>query len=446
MTSVAERHEPLLAEQERFTKARPFAPAPLRALREAAAERFARLGLPTTRLEDWRFTNIGPIASTPFRLADAAPGDVASLVSGLDVTGTVARLVVVNGRFEPALSAFEGLAPAVRACGLAEELTADATGTAACLDVPDTGHAFVALNASFLDDGLYLEIAPGAVVEGLVHLVYVTTEAAEPVMTHPRTMILAGERSRIRLAQSFVGPDGAVYLTNTVTDVRLAHGAFVDVVTDQRESGEAFHVSALRVDCGPASEFHSRAFTLGGRIVRNDLMARLGGEGAHCTLDGVYLGDGQQLIDNHTAIDHAMPNCTSHELYKGILDDHARAVFNGRIIVRMDAQKTDAKQTNRALLLSDTAQINSNPQLEIFADDVKCTHGAAVGQLDDEAMFYLQARGLTYLEARDLLLHAFAGEVLQGVADEPLRTAIETALFERLERDLARHDAVEGRR
>ena len=446
MASVAERHEPLLVEQERFARTRASAPAPLRALRAAAADRFARLGLPTTRLEDWRFTNIGPVAATNFRLADAAAGDVASLVNGLGVTGAVARLVVVNGRFEPALSAFEGLPPAVRACGLAQELSADATGTAACLDVPDTDHAFVALNASFLDDGLYLEIAPGAIVEGLVHLVYVTTEAAEPVMTHPRTMILAGERSRIRLAQSFVGPDGAVYLTNTVTDVRLAHGALVDVVTDQRESGDAFHVSALRVDCGPASEFHSRAFTLGGRIVRNDLMARLGGEGAHCTLDGVYLGDGQQLIDNHTAIDHAMPHCTSHELYKGILDDHARAVFNGRIIVRIDAQKTDAKQTNRALLLSDTAQINSNPQLEIFADDVKCTHGAAIGQLDDEAMFYLRARGLTFLEARDLLLHAFAGEVLQGVADEPLRTAIETALFERLERDLARHDVEEGRR
>jgi Fe-S cluster assembly protein SufD len=446
MASVAERHEPLVAEQDRFARARAGAPAPVLALRQAAAGRFASLGLPTTRLEDWRFTNIGPIAETTFRLADPAPGEASALVKALGVTGGTARLVVVNGRFEPALSSLEGLAPAVRACGLATAMSADASGTAACLDVPDGDHPFIALNTSFLDDGLYLEIAPNAVVEGLVHLVYVTTAADAPVMTHPRTLILAGEHSRVSLAQSFVGPEGAVYFTNTVTDVRLAPGAFVDIVTDQREAATAFHVSALRVDCGPASEFHSRAFTLGGRLVRNDLMARLGGEGAHCTLDGVYLGDEAQLIDNHTAIDHAMPHCTSHELYKGILDDHARAVFNGRIIVRLDAQKTDAKQTNRALLLSDTAQINSNPQLEIFADDVKCTHGAAVGQLDDEAMFYLQARGLTSLEARDLLLHAFAGEVLQGVADEPLRGAIEAALFERLERDLARHDAEEGRR
>jgi Fe-S cluster assembly protein SufD len=445
MASVAERHESLLVEQGRFARAQAGVPAPLAALREEGAARFASLGLPTTRLEDWRFTNIAPIGEHAFRLAAPAGDDVAPLLNGMGVTGATARLVVVNGRFEPALSTVEGLAPAVRACGLSSAFLADASGTAACLDVPDTDHAFIALNTAFLDDGIYLEIAPDAVVEGLVHLVYVTTASETPVMTHPRTLILAGARSRIRLAQSFVGPEGAVYLTNTVTDVRLAEGAFVDVVTDQREAATAFHIAAVRVDCGPASEFHSRAFTLGGRIVRNDLMARLGGEGAHCTLDGVYLGDGHQLIDNHTAIDHAVPHCTSHELYKGILDDHARAVFNGRIVVRLDAQKTDAKQTNRALLLSDTAQINSNPQLEIFADDVKCTHGAAVGQLDDEAMFYLQARGLTALEARDLLLHAFAGEVIQGVSDAALRGAIEAALFERLERDLARHDAEAGR-
>jgi Fe-S cluster assembly protein SufD len=445
MASVVERHEPILAEQARFAADRAGAPAAVRALRETAAARVATLGLPTTRLEDWRFTNIGPLAATPFALATDAGEGAATLVERVAVPGAAARLVLVNGRFAPELSTTAGLPAGVRATGLAEALAAD-PALAARLEQPDHNHAFLAMNTAFLDDGVYLEVAPGVEVEGLVHLVYVSTASGEPVMMHPRTLVVAGERSRIRLAQSFVGPAEAVYLTNAVTDVAVGPSAFVDLVTDQREADSAFHLSVLRVDCARDSEFHSRAFTLGGRIVRNDLWARLGGEGAHCTLDGVYLADGDQLVDTHTSIDHAVPRCTSHELYKGILDGRARAVFNGRIIVRIDAQKTDAKQTNRALLLSDTAQINSNPQLEIFADDVKCTHGAAVGQLDEEAMFYLRARGLTYLQARDLLLHAFAGEVLQGIASLPLRETVEAALFDRLERDLARHDAEEGNR
>jgi Fe-S cluster assembly protein SufD len=179
---------------------------------------------------------------------------------------------------------------------------------------------------------------------------------------------------------------------------------------------------------------------VGGRLVRNDAVAVLAGEGAHVDLDGCYLVDGSSLVDNHTTIDHAMPNCTSHELYKGILDGKARAVFNGRIIVRLDAQKTDSKQTNRALLLSDEATINSNPQLEIFADDVKCTHGAAVGQLDDEAMFYLRARGLSAKDARDMLIHAYAGEVLERISIPALRAQLERALFRQLDRNLAEHD------
>ena len=193
----------------------------------------------------------------------------------------------------------------------------------------------------------------------------------------------------------------------------------------------------LHATCAASSILQSRAVSLGGRIVRNDLAAVLDGEGAHATIDGVYVADGTQLVDNHTSIDHATPHCTSHELYKGILAGKARAVFNGRILVRPDAQKTDAKQTNRALLLSDDAQVNSNPQLEIFADDVKCTHGAAVGQLDEDALFYLQARGLPPDQARDLLLHAFAAEVLGDISSDELRGRLEATLFTRLERDLA---------
>jgi Fe-S cluster assembly protein SufD len=223
--------------------------------------------------------------------------------------------------------------------------------------------------------------------------------------------------------------------------VSVGEGAAVELYTDQRETDTAFHIASMHVQLARNATFRSRAVTLGGRLLRNDIFAVLGGEGAHCALDGCYLVDGDRLVDNHTTIDHATPHCTSHELYKGILDGKARAVFNGRIIVREDAQKTDAKQTNRALLLSDEAQINSNPQLEIFADDVKCTHGAAIGQLDDEALFYLRARGLTLREARDMLIHAYAGEVLEGIAVESLKQQLERELFMQLDRDLADHKA-----
>ena len=208
----------------------------------------------------------------------------------------------------------------------------------------------------------------------------------------------------------------------------------------QQESLDAFHLASLHVHTSRSSRFSSHSFALGGKLVRNDVVAILDGEGGDCILNGLYLSDKERLIDNHTTIDHAKPHCGSHEVYKGILGGTSRAVFNGKIIVRQDAQKTDAKQTNRALLLTDGATINTKPQLEIFADDVKCTHGAAIGQLDDEAIFYLRARGMTYAEARDMLIHAFAGQVLDGVQLEPLRVALEAELFVQLAKDLAEAD------
>jgi len=208
----------------------------------------------------------------------------------------------------------------------------------------------------------------------------------------------------------------------------------------QTESDAAFHLATSHVRLQRASTFTSRALTFGGRISRNDITSVLDGEGAECTLNGLYIATGDTLVDTHTTIDHAKPHCPSHEVYKGILAGKSRAVFNGKIIVRQDAQKTDAKQTNKALLLTDDAQINTKPQLEIFADDVKCTHGAAIGQLDEEAIFYLRTRGMTYAEARDMLIHAFAGQVLEGVQIEPLRESLEAELFDQLAKDLAEVD------
>ena len=244
-------------------------------------------------------------------------------------------------------------------------------------------------------------------------------------MAHPRTLIVAGANAQARVIESYIGAAGETYFTNAVSEVFVGENAGVDHYKVQQESLDAFHIASLHVHTSRSSRFSSHSFALGGKFVRNDAIALLDGEGGDCTLNGLYLADRDRLIDNHTTIDHAKPHCGSHEVYKGILGGTARAVFNGKIIVRQDAQKTDAKQTNRALLLTDGATINTKPQLEIFADDVKCTHGAAIGQLDDEAIFYLRARGLPYAEARDMLIHAFAGQVLDGVQIEPLRVALE---------------------
>jgi Fe-S cluster assembly protein SufD len=274
-------------------------------------------------------------------------------------------------------------------------------------------------------------------VEPPVHVVFVSGADASKVMVHPRTLIVAGAGSQLRVVETYVGLQRQTYFTNAVSEVFVGENAIVDHYKVQQESLEAFHIASLHAHTARNATFASQSFSLGGRLVRNDAMAILDGEGGECTLNGLYLADRERLIDNHTTIDHAKPHCASHEVYKGILGGTARAVFNGKIIVRQDAQKTDAKQTNRALLLTDGATINTKPQLEIFADDVKCTHGAAIGQLDDDAIFYLRSRGFTLAEARDMLIHAFANQVLERVQIEPLRQALEAELFEQLARDLA---------
>ena len=405
--------------------------------RRAALAAFERDGFPTTRLEAWRFTSVAPIANTAFELAPPEADGADELLAAHELRESAATAVVVNGCYDEQLSS-AALPLGVVVDGLASSFeTEGSTAPAAVTALAVDGLPFAALNAAFLEDGVHVVIPEGAVLTAPIHIVVATIPDGRPVMAHPRLLIDAGAQSQASVIASFVGADGAEYLTNAVSQVRLDEGAVLELVIDQRESAAAYHVHHLHAECAASSILHSRAVSLGGRLVRNDLAAVLAGEGAHATLDGVYVADGAQLVDNHTSIDHAVAHCTSHELYKGILAGTARAVFNGRILVRPDAQKTDAKQTNRALLLSDTAQVNSNPQLEIFADDVKCTHGAAVGQLDEDALFYLQARGLPPDEARDLLLHAFAGEVLGEIGSSELRGRLEAALFSRLDRDLA---------
>jgi len=409
------------------------APTWLKERRESAAKQFAAVGYPTTRDEDWRFTNIKPIAEASWPLAQGGFKQAEALVASVNVPGAV-RLAIVNGQFAAGLSDLSALPKGLRIASLrdgARDAT-DGIETHLAKVFNIASHPFAALNTAFLDDGVAIMVTAGALVETPVHIVIVTGGDGQAVVAHPRVLIVAGEHSQVRVAQTFIGAPDTAYFNNAVVEVVVGPSALVQLYTDQRESDHAFHIANIQAHVEAKGVFESHAFSTGARIMRHDIGIGLKGEGADCTMNGVYLADGERLMDTHTSLDHAMPHCTSHEIYKGILAGKAKAVFNGRIIVQLDAQKTDAKQTNRALLLSDDATINSNPQLEIFADDVKCTHGAAVGQLDEEALFYLQARGLTRADARDMLLHAFAGEVLEGLKIPALREQVEANFFTRL--------------
>lgn len=439
-TQVAEKLQPWIAALE----SRPQSSTRwLQELRDKSAARFAALGFPTVRDEDWRFTNVSPIASAEFQTAGDARVSQSELDS-LPYTTARYRITVVNGRFSPELSRLLDLPKGVRAGSL----------TAAAGEHSDVvpryygqladfhGRSFVALNTALAGDGAYLYIPDGAVIEAPIEILFIAAgDSASQVMSQARTLIVAGERSQVRIVETYAALRGGTYFTNSVTEVFAGESAVIDHYKVQQEGLDAFHVATMQVNAQRSANVSSHSFSLGGKLVRNDVNAVLDGEGAEVTLNGLYLADGDRLVDNHTVIDHAVAHCPSHEIYKGIIGGNARAVFNGKIIVRQDAQKTDAKQTNRALLLSDSASINTKPQLEIFADDVKCTHGATIGQLDEEAIFYLRARGLTHFEARDLLIHAFAGEVIDRVRIEDLRRGLEAELYAQLAKDLAEIDA-----
>jgi Fe-S cluster assembly protein SufD len=434
-------------------------PSSLLPLRREAMARFGELGFPTTKDEEWKYTSVAPIARTAFRPAgrEAADGPLpVGLTPERLPFGGVARcrLVFVNGHFAPQLSTLDagGGGTPRSGVGAAHLPRGLAAGSLAAALETDFGRvqehlgryaryhdrAFVALNTAFMEDGAFVRIPRGAVVEEPIHLLFIGSANGAPVISHPRVLIVAEENSQATVIETYTGVEDRAgagahpYFTNTVTEIVAAENAVLDHYKVQRESEAAFHVATQWVQQARSSNFSSHAISLGGSLVRNDIMAVLDGPGIESTLNGLYVVGGQQHVDTHTAIDHAQPYCNSHELYKGILDGHATAVFNGKIFVRQDAQKTDAKQTNQNLLLSRDAVIDTKPQLEIFADDVRCTHGATVGQLDADALFYLRSRGIGEAEARGLLTYAFASDILGRIKVAPLRTALEELLFARL--------------
>jgi len=406
-----------------------------RKLREDAFARFMEVGFPTTHDEDWRFTNVSSIAQTPFQLATKGSGSVSKdELEPWRVPGAACQLVFVNGRFAPELSQVGKLPAGVTVSSLAEQFSANPGNIETYL-----GHyldirrdAFSALNTAFAEDGAYVRIRKGVVLENPIYLLLVSTGTSEPLMTHPRNLIVAEEESQASIVEDYISLNGGTAFCNTATELVAGDSAVVSHYMIEREHPQAFNISTLRIQQGRSANVVSHSVLLGGGLVRNNVHPVLAGEGAECLINGLFIGNGRQHLDNYMLVEHASPHCDSRQFYNGILDGHAHGVFHGRIVVHKDAQKTDAKQTNRNLLLSDDAQIDTKPQLEIYADDVKCTHGATIGQIEENALFYLRSRGIDEVSARKLLLLAFANECLDRMKRDSVRAHLEALINQHL--------------
>ncbi len=421
MTELAIPGAGLLAQADRELPGRalPW----LEQLRREGRALFQERGIPTTADEDWRFTDLRELARADF---SSAPGSHATATPGLPELGPEAhRLVFCAGELQ---SIDPGSLPAgVRISSLAQTLEEEPERLASRLGTcaEQKSRSFTALNTALFRDGAVVELEAGRHLESPVHLVFVEPEGAEPVAVHPRNLIIAGDGSRLTLVEHYIGSGPGGGLTNAVSEILCGRHARVEHVVLQEQARGSFHIAQLAIRQQEGSEFRQHSVALGARLSRVDIECILGEEGARAELLGIYLARDRQHVDHHTTIDHATPHTTSRELYKGILDDRGRGVFHGRIHVRPDAQKADASQTNRTLLLSDRAQINTKPQLEIYADDVLCSHGASVGQLNPDQLFYLRTRGIDRDAARAMLTLAFASEVLSELPLEPLRALLE---------------------
>jgi Fe-S cluster assembly protein SufD len=406
--------EPFLEKFRHFESA---AKSSLLPFRKAGLALFAELGFPTLQHEDWRFTNVAPLAKLPFQPMFDAP-----VVNGAETKAlnefafaklSGMRLVFVNGHYSPKLSNVEKLPADVKVGSLAAALTSDAALVEKYLGrcAPESDNAFTALN----------------------QLVYICSATETGATVHPRNLVVVEANSRVTIVESYITTTEAAYFTNAVTEIFAGDNAFVEHLKFQDEAQAAFHIAAIHGEFGRASNVNIHSFALGAKLSRNSIRTKLAGEGLECILNGLYLTRGEQLADHHMVVEHAQPDCASHEYFNGILDDKSKGVFHGRILVQQIAQKTDAKQTNKNLLLSDDATADTKPQLEIYADDVKCTHGATIGQLNEESIFYLRTRGIGTDMARQMLIHAFAGEIINRVKCEAAREELDKAIWDRLE-------------
>lgn len=423
--TVAENKDRFLKQFEQFD--RTIAAPKYQPLRQSARGRFRALPLPTPRTEDWRFTSIAPLLKESFELPAAAAVDAALLPA--PSAADALRLVFVNGRFAANVSHVGNLPNGIAIGSLADAPDAASRALGRVAEFHD--QVFTALNTGLLSDGAYVIVPDGQALDRPIEVIYAAHPANRPTAIYPRTLVLLGKGARATIIERYMPMSAGTYFANAVTEVVVGEDAVLDHVKLQQEAASAYHVANTQFVLSTRSRLTTHTVTLGSAWSRNEVRVRFDGERAEATVNGLYLGANRQHLDHQTILDHAVPHCASHELYKGILDGHAHGVFNGKIFVRKDAQKTDAKQTNKVLLLSDDATIDTKPQLEIFADDVKCTHGATVGQLDAEQLFYLRSRGLSQEAARALLTFAFANDVVGRIPVEALRDELEQVIIKR---------------
>ncbi len=417
-----------------------------RKLREDAFARFCQVGFPTTRDEDWRFTNVSSISRAQFALAGKSNARLS--VSDLQqwkMDGSAAQLVFVGGQFRSDLSQIGKLASGIAISTLKEETVKSAKLLEAHLGryLDIQRDPFSALNTAFAEDGAFVYIARGTALEHPIHLLFVSTTAHSPRMIHPRNLLVFEKETQATIVEEYVSlsdgtTSGGTILCNSATELVAGENATISHYRIEREDKDSFNISTLRLQLERSANVASHSLLLGGGLVRNNVHPVLAGEGAECLINGLFVGNGKQHLDNYMHVEHASPHCSSRQFYNGILDDQSHGVFHGRIVVHKDAQKTDAKQTNRNLLLSDSAQIDTKPQLEIYADDVKCTHGATIGQIEENALFYLRSRGIDEVSARRLLLMAFAGECLDRMKAGTAREYAE-ALIQKHLQTIANH-------
>jgi Fe-S cluster assembly protein SufD len=418
-------------------------PSWVQRLRQSALKRFEELGFPTTQEEEWKYTNVAPIAKGKFEPAFESSGvalklDAARLREFLYEEARRSQLVFVNGFYSPELSSVEALPEAVVAVDIAvalkEEKYRDVLRERLARSADYTENAFTALSTAMLSSGAFLLIPQGVLVDAPIHLLFISDASERQSLSSPRLLIVGERGSSATIIESYVSArETEAYFTNSVVEIALEDGARLNHCKVQRESAEAFHVATTQASLARDSSFNSTTITLGARLSRHNINVSLDGAGAECWVDGLYLVTTGQHTDTHSLIDHRQPHCASHQLYKGILDGKSRAVFNGKVFVRQGAQQTDAMQTNRNLLLSDEARVDTKPQLEIFADDVKCAHGATVGQLEEEELFYLASRGMRTDLARNLLTYGFAEEVINKIKVESIKAQLDKAVLNRLQ-------------
>jgi Fe-S cluster assembly protein SufD len=411
----------------------------LELVRNSAMDRFEQLGFPTVHEENWKYTNLAPLAKQGFVPATRTDEISINPAGFVYPETTKAHLVVVNGFFSEELSDKTGLDNVVAIDLLTAVADARYNKIARAYLARNAGYhnnGLAALNTAFLQSGLFLLIPKNAKVETPIQITFLTAAEQADLASFPRVLVVAEEHSSATLIESFVSTRDQQYFTNAVAEVIVKEGARLEHYRVQRESKKAFHTSLTSAELGRSSSYDTTSINLGGRLARHDISVVMDNEGAECRVDGLYLAGADQHTDTHSVIDHQQPHCNSHQLYKGILDGNARAVFNGKIFVREGAQKTDAMQTNKNLLLSPEARVDTKPQLEIYADDVKCAHGAAVGQIDQEELFYLQARGINPELGRNLLTYGFAEEVIEKIKIDSIRSQLDEIVLRQLNTQL----------